>query len=129
MALELDVWRDEAVTTMVVDQPDDGDVARALDCLDERTHTELTILGDDGQYLSIGGGNGRYHVYIASDEHDDSIVLQAGGSDVADSPVVLAIGGRTVQLPARSVVGRAEAARAARWFLTNGRPDPGQSWR
>jgi hypothetical protein len=128
VALELDVRRGDAVTTLVVDQPDDDDVERALDCLDERHHTELTIVGDDGQYLVVCGGNGRYHVSISSDEHDDTIVLQAVAAEPSGD-AMLTVGGRTLRVPARSVIGRVEAARAARWFLASGRPDPGQAWR
>jgi hypothetical protein len=128
VALELDVRRGDAVTTLVVDQPDDDDVERALDCLDELHHTELTIVGDDGQYLVVRGGNGRYHVSISSDEHDDTIVLQAVATEPSGEAMTT-VGGLSVRVPARSVVGRVEAARAAQWFLASGRPDPGQAWR
>jgi hypothetical protein len=126
MRLEWDVWHGDHTDLEILDNPGPDDVDRALRRLDQRRYTELALHGSGGQYLAVGGGLGCYHVYVASVEHEDSVVLQ---SSIAKSGFEeLISGGRLLRLPARSVVGLAEATRAAQAFLRVDRPDPTLSW-
>ena len=126
MRLEWDAWHGDNTDTETLEDPAPDDVDRAVRRLDQRRYTELALHGSGGQYLAVGGGLGCYHVYVASVEHEDSVVLQ---STIAKSGFEeLISGGRLLRLPARSVVGLAEAARAAQTFLRTDRPDPALGW-
>lgn len=111
----------------IVAAPGLDDVTAALGSLDQRRHTELTLLDGSGAYLTVGGGRGRYHVYMGSYDHDDRIVAQ----DVAAGagPVDLVVDGRSGRYPAHDVVDLATALLAAEEFLRSGRPHTGVTWR
>jgi hypothetical protein len=124
--LELDAWAEGVRGSVTVDAPDGTDLNRQIERLDQRRHTELTLFGTDGQYLVIGGGRGRYHVYIASTEHDDRAILQSAEHQTGTEELV--IDGRTVEVPARSLVTLDEAFSAAHAFLHSGGPDTTRRW-
>ena len=126
-ALRLEVDDLDLAEMTILAAPGAHDVEAALGSLDQRRHTELTLVDGAGAYLTVGGGNGRYHVWVSAHDHDDRVVLQdpdAGGPDEQ-----LVIDGRTERHPARDVVGRGLATAAAREFLRSGRPDPELTWR
>ena len=126
-ALRLEIDDLDLAEMTIVAAPGLHDVEAALGSLDQRRHTELTLVDGAGAYLTVGGGGGRYHVWVGAYDHDDRIVLQnpdAGGPDEH-----LVIDGRTERYPARDVVGPDLAAAAAREFLRSGRPDPALRWR
>jgi hypothetical protein len=102
-------------------------VLRAVEALDQRRHTELTLIGEDGSYLAVGGGTGRYHVWMGSVEHDDRIVLQKAGNPFGEECLV--VGGHSVVYPAGDVVDLATATDAVREFLFTGLPHPDHTWR
>jgi hypothetical protein len=86
----------------------------------------VTLHDSGGQYLTVGGGLGCYYVFVASVDHDDSVVLQSAAAKSGFEELIT--GGRLQRLPARSVVGLAEAARAAHAFLRTDRPDGTLTW-
>lgn len=126
MRLEWDVWHGDHTDLETLDDPAPEDIDQALRRLDQRRHTEMALHGTGGQYLAVGGGLGCYHVYVASMEHEDSVVLQSTIAKAGFEELIS--GGRLLRLPARSVVGLAEAAQAAKAFLRADRPDPALLW-
>jgi hypothetical protein len=128
LRLEVDDRAGDRVEMSIVAAPGAHDVEDALGSLDQRRHTELTLVDGAGAYLTVGGGNGRYHVYVGAYDHDDRIVLQdpdaAGGPDEE-----IVVDGRPGRYAARDVVGVDLAGAAARGFLRTGRPDPALTWR
>jgi hypothetical protein len=123
--LELDHGDGDGVT--IVAAPGADDVAAALGSLDQRRHTELTLLDGSGAYLAVGGGAGRYHVAMGSYDHDDRIVAwdPAAGDDLVE----LVVDGRRGRYPAHDVVDLATATLAVEEFLRSGRPHPALTWR
>jgi hypothetical protein len=127
LRMELEVRRADRVDTAVFDEPADNEVFRAVEALDQRRHSELTLIGEDGSYLAVGGGTGRFHVWMGSVEHDDRIVLQAAHGPLGEEPLV--VGGRHGVYPAADVVDLVTATDAVREFLFTGLPHPDHTWR
>ena len=73
--MELDVREGGRADALVVAEPGDEDIARALGNLDQHRHTELALVDEDGEYVVVGGGRGRYHVRTGAVLHDDRAVL------------------------------------------------------
>ena len=126
--LEIDVRDGDRVELSIVAAPSLDDVAEALESLDQTRHTELTVIDGSGSYIAVGGGRGRYHVYMGANDHDDRIVLQNPAAADGDA-VDLVVYGRTGRYAARDVVGLDAAATAVREFLRSGRPHPDHTWR
>jgi hypothetical protein len=127
LRMELEVRREGGADTAVFDEPADNEVLRAVEALDQRRHTELTLIGEDGSYLAVGGGAGHYHVWMGSFEHDDRIVLQNAEAPFGEERLV--VGGHSAVYPAGDVVDLATAADAVREFLFTGLPHPDHAWR
>jgi immunity protein Imm1 of predicted polymorphic toxin system len=125
--MELDVRDGDRMETSIVAAPTADDVVSALRSLDQRRHTEMCVLDGGGAYIAIGGGGGRYHVYVAAYDHDDRIVLQA--PDAGDGHEDLVVDGRRQRFAARDVVDLDCAAVAVLEFLRSGRPHPDLPWR
>ena len=112
----------------IVAAPSLDDVAEALASLDQTRHTELTVIDGSGSYIAVGGGGGRYHVYLGANDHDDRIVLQNPGAADGDE-IDLVVYGRTGRYGARDVVDLDAAADAVRELLRSGRPHPDHTGR
>jgi hypothetical protein len=125
--MELDVRADGRAEAILTAEPSDGDIARGLSVLDQDRHTELALVDENGGYLIVNGGRGRYHVYLGAVAHDDRVVLQS--PDGSDRPVELFVSGRRTTFPDRDVVDLGRAAAAITEFLRSGRPHPGLTWR
>jgi hypothetical protein len=126
-ALRLEVDDRDGETTIFA-APGAHDVEAALGSLDQRRHTELTLVDGAGAYLTVGGGDGRYHVWVGAYDHDDRVVLQDPDAD--DGPdEELTVDGRPGRYARSDVVGPDLASKAAREFLRSGRPDPALRWR
>jgi hypothetical protein len=127
LRLEFDERESEQSVTRVVASPSLNDVVEALESLDQEHHTELTVVDGSGAYITVGGGRGRYHVYMSAYDHDDRIVAQDPAA--ADSgEMELVVDGRATRYRARDVVGFEAASLAVREFLRSGRPHSGLTW-
>jgi hypothetical protein len=87
----------------------------------------MTLIDGSGAYITVGGGRGRYHVFIGAFGHDDRIVLQAINTDEAYEDLV--VDGRLQRYAARDIVGLDAAAEAVLEFARSGRPHPELTWR
>jgi hypothetical protein len=93
LRLEFDERESEQSVTRVVASPSLNDVVEALESLDQEHHTELTVVDGSGAYITVGGGRGRYHVYMSAYDHDDRIVAQdpaaadSGETELVGHPV------------------------------------------
>lgn len=101
------------------------DLDQALDRLDARTYTMLTIAGDGEQHLAIGGGGGRYVVYATFDNERFWNLLR---SEPVDGVELVTAGGQEGEYPAMQVVTLSQARAAGRVFLDAGKLDPDQEW-
>jgi hypothetical protein len=127
LRLEADIRDGDRADLSIIAAPSLDDIAEALGTLDQRTRTEMTLIDGSGAYVTVGGGRGRYHVFISAFDHDDRIVLQA--HDAGERDEVLIVDGRPQPYAAREVVGLDAAAEAVLEFARSGRPHPDQTWR
>jgi hypothetical protein len=127
LRLEADLRDGDRTELSIIAAPSLDDVAKALGVLDQRRHTEMTLIDGGGASITVGGGRGRYHVSISAFDHDDRIVLQA--DDAADAYEDVVVDGRPKRYAARDVVALDAAAEAVLEFARSGRPHPDQTWR
>lgn len=89
-ALHGDGWRGVLSDDWHVEAPFWNDVKQAIERLDAKTFTIVTIQGPGEQHLAVGGGVGRYVVYatfdncefwnlVAATESDSTVLLNVGG--------------------------------------------------
>jgi hypothetical protein len=127
LRLEVDVREGDRAEASIVAAPSIDDVVAALGSLDQGRHTEMTVVDGSGAYITVGGGSGRYHVYMGAYDHEDRIVLQNTAGDDAEEELV--VDGRPTRYAAREVVDLDAATLAVREFLRSGRPHPDLTWR
>lgn len=110
-------WRIDPATQPALDE--------ALNKLDARNFTMLTLQGKGETHLVVGGGDGRYVVCVslAKDEFWNLLSL-----DPAEGVVLLNAGGQEGEFPARQVVGMKQARDAAQFFLATCQLDSTQKW-
>lgn len=108
-----------------VDRASSADLELALDQLDARSHTMVTILREGEQHLTIGGGAGQYVVYATFDSEQFWNLLH---SQPATGTILLNAGGQEGDYPAEQVVTKEQALVAGIAFLDAGRLDPSQQW-
>lgn len=121
-----DRWSQASASQWSIDTPTHEDLDRVLDQLDAQAYTMVTLHAGEGHLLSIGGGGGRYVVYVTFDnERFWSLV----GRSAATGTIVLNVGGQKGDYPAEHVVDKDQARGAAHEFLETGQLDPGQQWR
>ena len=125
LLLRTDLWHDITCDEFCVESPTEADVMQSIDALDAETKTALT-LEREGASISVGGGRGRYVVFVTVGDDQKFWNLL---SDYADTgAVMINIGGQEGDYPARHVVDKEQAMRAALCFLESGRRDPALTW-
>jgi hypothetical protein len=129
LRMELDVREGGRADALVVAEPDDDAIARALGSLDQSRHTELSLVDENGAYVVVGGGRGRYHVSTGAVLRDERVVLQSPYAGESDNQEELVVGGRRRRYATREVVDLGLAAAAVSEFLRSGRPHAGFTWR
>lgn len=95
--------------------------------MDQQRHTETTLEGPDWWFALIGGGSGAYVVSIENQMTGVRFQLIDPLQSEEDLLEVVT-GGQRGRFPARLVVERDSAVRAARHFAETGKPDPGLHW-
>ena len=108
-----------------VDKPSLDGLNSALDRLDGTTYTTLIVDGNGKEHMTIGGGNGRYIVYWTADDLQFKTLLRPHAEQAT---VVLSVGGKKGDYPARHVVDLAQARAAASFFFLHRQLDPDLTW-
>ncbi|MFC0112700.1 Imm1 family immunity protein [Kibdelosporangium aridum] len=119
-------WHGQKADSEVVEGASESQLRDAIDALDNKVTTEVTVDQADGSYLSIGGGAGRYHVSYGNSE-DEYFTLQDESRSGGEEKLVT--GGQLGVFDAASVVGKSLAVRAAATFLESGRLDDSLTWK
>lgn len=108
-----------------IDAPTVDEFEHALQRLDARCFTMLTIQGDGVLHMTIGGGAGRYVVYATFDNEEFWNLLCR---EPAKGIILLNAGGQEGDFPATHVVSIEQACAAGRVFLDACKLDPAQQW-
>ncbi|NTX39367.1 MULTISPECIES: Imm1 family immunity protein [unclassified Myxococcus] len=120
-----DRWEGLMLHEWKVDRASSADLERALDRLDARSHTMVTILQEGEQHLTMGGGAGQFVVYATFDNNQFWNLLR---SQPATGTTLLNVGGQEGDYPAEQIVTKEQALAAGLAFLDTGRLDPSQQW-
>ncbi|MBN4049981.1 hypothetical protein JYT84_00975 [bacterium AH-315-M10] len=102
------------------------DVVAAVRALDACTATMVALYGDEEAHLAIGGGGGRYVVYVTDDNEVFLNLINEASED--EGVVLLFVGGQEGEYPSRMVVGLEAAVNAATDYVETGRPAAGLRW-
>lgn len=102
------------------------DLYRLINALNAKDRTLVCLGGQHGSHLAIGGGGGQYIVYI-SDPNQQHWNLIAESED-RQAVISLIAGGQDGDYPARQVVDKNSAIKAAASFFLKGERDPSLHW-
>jgi hypothetical protein len=120
-----DSWRGVLNDGWQVDNPSWDDVKKAIQRLDAKTYTIVTIQGPGEQHLAVGGGAGRYVVYATFDNFAFWNLLNAA---VGDGMALLNAGGQEGDYPVGQIVDLTQAQTAARAFFIGLQLEPSLRW-
>lgn len=123
--LSWDSWNGVFCEEQNIPSPSADDAKAALQRLDAKAHTLMTLHAEDGSQLGVGGGGGRYVVYLqTADEVFWNLLSGAEGEGVE----ALNAGGQVGEYPAIQVVDLAQARRAMETFFRTGSRDAALAW-
>ena len=121
-----DRWSGVLTDDDVIVSPTLDDLHRVIGALDANIRTSVFLKGDNGAYLAIGGGTGKYIVYASpSDQQFWNLIANRPDEN---GIVSLAVGGQDGDYPARQVVDKNIAIMAAESFFLKGERDPSFHW-
>lgn len=115
MQLSLDTWDGVRVSFDETEDPDLQQVLDAVDRLDSKVHTEVSLKRDEPfEYLSISGGP---ELFLVSGEARDGAFVQLTNPDAAEGKVTLVVGGQASEFDLRDVIPRDRIEGAAEQFF------------
>jgi hypothetical protein len=108
-----------------IEQPGLEAVSNAIQELDGRKRTLITLEIGDEHHMGVGGGAGTYIVYMTTDNlRFKNLVM----SDTTGPKVLVTCGGQQGDFAAKQCVDWQTARKAAEAFAMTGQPDPELSW-
>ncbi len=124
--LVLDKWVGPSCEEGRLVSPALDDVRQAVESLDAKNRTIVSLCGSDGRSsLTIGGGNGSYVVYMSVGEDEFwNLVNRDRGFGI----FMLNAGGQEGDFPERQILDLAAALRAATTFFETGGRDNSLCW-
>lgn len=120
-----DRWDGVLCFEWYIEAPSSHDLNHALERLDAKTYTMVTLQGAGEGHMTIGGGAGKYVVYTTSDNREFWNLLSPHGEDSIE---LLNIGGQEGEYPARHVVDLVQARAAAQKYFERQQRNSEQKW-
>lgn len=125
LSLSGDRWDGVTSHEWRVDEPTEREVEAALARLDATAHTLITIERGAEHHLTVGGGAGRYVVYVAlPNDRFWNLVSKRPSQATA----LLNAGGQEGEYSGWQIVDQSQARSAALVFLSRGELDQEQRW-
>jgi len=123
-AIEWDTWAGSLCRVDTRIRPSLADVEQAIRRLDQHRHSICTIRLVTGRHLVVGGGLGRYIVYV---DNRDGTFEEARRRDPVDpgTSLSLTIGGQEGDYPAEAVLDLESTWAVTRRLLVDVLPDDG----
>jgi Immunity protein Imm1 len=113
-----------------VEGPTWQQVEEAIRTLDEDSSSDVILAVEDGWYLAVAGGNGRYLVFAQEPSGEDVAVAELVAHEARTGPPVqLVVGGVYQDFPPAALTDLETALQAARAYLETGDLDPQLHWR
>lgn len=103
-------------------------VEKSIALLDQKTRTQIVLQLDDMSYISVGGGNGSYLVYISTPDENFYNLVTDG--HIIDSSIKkeLITGGQKGYFPSKNIVSKSLTLRAVETFFVTGEKDKELNW-
>jgi len=108
-----------------IEHPSLDDLVKAVQALDGRTRTLVTLEAGDDHHMGIGGGGSGYIVYMTVDYRRFKNLVITGKTG---PKVSLICGGQEGEFAAKQCVDLLTAQRAADTFANDGQADPTLNW-
>jgi Immunity protein Imm1 len=125
--LSTDFWEGPSDHGGNIADPSLFDVVMAIERLDGRHYTLVTLMGDGDAHLAVGGGAyGQYIVYATFDNVRFFTLMSRGQPDCK---VLLCVGGQEGDYSKNIVVGLPAALAAGKCFAETGQIDSTLQWR
>lgn len=107
--------------------PTQTEILSALDRLDAKAFSSTMFFIDDEHFMSIGGGDNRYVVFIAVDVDQKLFTLVAADAS-SDEVCDVVVGGQSGSYPQNQCLDKENVQKALLYFSEYGAPDPGLTW-
>lgn len=120
-------WEGIHKKSSVVAEPTLDAVAAAIQALDGRVYTMVSIVFKESSVIFIGGG-GSNGLYVVTATYDGEHFKIATGDASSTGMVTMIVGGQEGDYPARHCVDFVTALRAARAFASTGEMDSTVNW-
>ena len=101
------------------------EIESAISQLDGHHKTLVTLEADDEIHMAVGGGRGRYIVYLTFDNERFHYVVEPSRPDVEEN---LTVGGQEGAYPAKLCVGINSVLKAAKAFAELGAMEKSIIW-
>ena len=124
--LSVHSWKGADRLDDVIEHPGTPAIEAAICRLDGDRTTEICIEAEDGSYLILGGGAGRYVGFVSRNENELHNLVSPTAS--AEPSIELCAGGQTGYFAERQLVDLATAVRAACAFAKHGELEQTVTW-
>lgn len=118
-------WQRNRTETLVKPAQTWAEIEAAIRALDGQHRTLTTLETDSETHMAIGGGAGRYLVYLTFDNEIFHYLIDPSKSDLEES---LVVGGQEGIYPGRMCVGLYRALKAAHTFAEIGEMERAVEW-
>jgi hypothetical protein len=118
-------WESDRNNGLLKEAKDWAEIEAAIRELDGHQRTLVTLETEGEAHMSIGGGNGRYFVYLTFDNDNFNYLVNRSSSDKTET---LVIGGQSGIYPAKSCVDLTTTIKAAKVFAELGIMERSVSW-
>jgi Immunity protein Imm1 len=118
-------WEGDRNNGLLKEAKEWSEIESAIRELDGNRRTLVTLETEGEVHMSIGGGNGRYFVYLTFDNENFNYLVNRSNSDKTE---LLVIGGQSGIYPAKSCVDLTTTIKAAKVFAELGTLERSVSW-
>jgi hypothetical protein len=115
--ITIDNWKGNINNELAIEDVSWELIEKVIRNLDGDTRTLVTLEGDNGENMGIGGGSGLYIVYATL---DNEIFYNLRDSNKVGNVIELVVGGQSSEYPSELCVNLDKALMAARAFSENG---------
>jgi hypothetical protein len=118
-------WESDRNNGLLKEVKEWSEIETAIRELDGHHRTLVTLETESESHMSIGGGNGKYFVYLTFDNDNFNYLVNLSSSDKTEN---LVIGGQSGIYPAKSCVDLTTTLKAAKVFAELGTMERSVSW-
>jgi Immunity protein Imm1 len=118
-------WESDRNNGLLKEVKEWSEIETAIRELDGHHRTLVTLETESESHMSIGGGNGKYFVYLTFDNDNFNYLVNLSSSDKTEN---LVIGGQSGIYPAKSCVDLTTTIKAAKVFAELGTMERSVSW-